>query len=88
MQLRAPFMTKRFDRELGEAKAHVKNYCAMRHYDFDEVRMYSCVFRSIHPVNIKTMPEITSPALRAPPPKMEWEKKASLAYSKNKKSPP
>jgi serine/threonine-protein kinase HipA len=38
---RAHFMTKRFDREHGKGKIHVQTFCAMRHYDFNEVRMYS-----------------------------------------------
>jgi len=38
---RAHFMTKRFDREHGKDKIHIQTYCAMRHYDFNEVRMYS-----------------------------------------------
>jgi len=38
---RAHFMTKRFDREPGKGKIHVQTYCAMRHYDFNEINMYS-----------------------------------------------
>ncbi len=38
---RAHFMTKRFDRKLGNEKIHVQTFCAMRHYDFSEVNMYS-----------------------------------------------
>jgi serine/threonine-protein kinase HipA len=38
---RAHFMTKRFDREHGKSKIHVQTYCAMRHYDFNEINMYS-----------------------------------------------
>lgn len=38
---RAHFMTKRFDREQGKGKIHVQTFCAMRHYDFNEVTMYS-----------------------------------------------
>lgn len=38
---RAHFMTKRFDRELGNGKIHVQTFCAMRHYDFNEVNLYS-----------------------------------------------
>jgi serine/threonine-protein kinase HipA len=38
---RAHFMTKRFDREHGKGKIHVQTFCAMRHYDFNEVTMYS-----------------------------------------------
>jgi len=38
---RAHFMTKRFDRGQGKDKIHVQTYCAMRHYDFNEVNLYS-----------------------------------------------
>ncbi|MES2589371.1 MAG: type II toxin-antitoxin system HipA family toxin [Bacteroidota bacterium] len=38
---RAHFMTKRFDREQGKEKIHVQTFCAMRHYDFNEVQLYS-----------------------------------------------
>ena len=38
---RAHFMTKRFDREHGRGKIHVQTFCAMRHYDFNEVNLYS-----------------------------------------------
>ena len=38
---RAHFMTKRFDREKGATKHHIQTFCAMRHYDFNEVRSYS-----------------------------------------------
>lgn len=38
---RAHFMTKRFDREHGKGKIHVQTFCAMRHYDFNEVDLYS-----------------------------------------------
>lgn len=38
---RAHFMTKRFDRERGKGKIHVQSFCAMRHYDFNEVNLYS-----------------------------------------------
>jgi len=38
---RAHFMTKRFDREYGKGKLHVQTFCAMRHYDFNEVNLYS-----------------------------------------------
>lgn len=38
---RAHFMTKRFDREHGKGKIHVQTFCAMRHYDFNEVNSYS-----------------------------------------------
>jgi serine/threonine-protein kinase HipA len=38
---RAHFMTKRFDREKGAMKHHIQTFCAMQHYDFNEVRSYS-----------------------------------------------
>jgi len=38
---RAHFMTKRFDRILGKAKVHVQSFCAMRHYDFQDIDIYS-----------------------------------------------
>lgn len=38
---RAHFMTKRFDRMNGTDKIHVQTFCAMRHYDFNEVNLFS-----------------------------------------------
>lgn len=38
---RAHFMTKRFDREADNGKLHVQSFCAMQHYDFNEVNLYS-----------------------------------------------
>lgn len=38
---RAHFMTKRFDRENSKDKLHVQTLCAMRHYDFNEVNLFS-----------------------------------------------
>jgi serine/threonine-protein kinase HipA len=38
---RAHFMTKRFDREPGDEKIHVQSFCAMRHFDFNDVGSYS-----------------------------------------------
>lgn len=38
---RAHFMTKRFDREKGATKHHIQTFCAIQHYDFNEVRSYS-----------------------------------------------
>jgi len=37
---RAHFMTRRFDRENGK-KLHVQSFCALQHYDFNEVMLYS-----------------------------------------------
>ncbi len=38
---RAHFMTKRFDRVQGKGKIHVQSFCAMRHYDFNDIDIYS-----------------------------------------------
>tara|TARA_B110000090_G_C13381048_1_gene445841 strand:- start:226 stop:1539 length:1314 start_codon:yes stop_codon:yes gene_type:complete len=38
---RAHFMTKRFDREGNKTKFHVQTFCAMQHFDFNEVRSFS-----------------------------------------------
>lgn len=38
---RAHFMTRRFDREPGKGKIHMQSFCAMQHYDFNEVNLYS-----------------------------------------------
>jgi len=38
---RAHFMTKRFDREGGDIKHHIQTFCAMQHYDFNEVNSFS-----------------------------------------------
>ncbi|MCE9539594.1 MAG: type II toxin-antitoxin system HipA family toxin [Bacteroidetes bacterium] len=38
---RAHFMTRRFDRKLGTGKLHVQSFCAIQHYDFNEVIRYS-----------------------------------------------
>ena len=38
---RAHFMTRRFDRDPGPAKMHVQSFCAMQHYDFNDVNSYS-----------------------------------------------
>jgi serine/threonine-protein kinase HipA len=38
---RAHFLTKRFDREGSEVKHHVQTFCAMNHFDFNEVNSYS-----------------------------------------------
>ncbi len=38
---RAHFMTKRFDRLPDGEKLHVQSFCAMRHFDFNEVTSYS-----------------------------------------------
>jgi serine/threonine-protein kinase HipA len=38
---RAHFMTKRFDREGSSTKHHIQTWCAMSHFDFNEVTSYS-----------------------------------------------
>jgi serine/threonine-protein kinase HipA len=38
---RAHFMTKRFDRSPNNEKVHMQSFCALQHYDFNEVGMYS-----------------------------------------------
>lgn len=38
---RVHFMTRRFDREPEEGKIHVQSFCAMRHFDFNEVNSFS-----------------------------------------------
>jgi serine/threonine-protein kinase HipA len=38
---RAHFMTRRFDREPGKDKIHMQSFCAMQHYDFNNVNSYS-----------------------------------------------
>lgn len=38
---RAHFMTKRFDRESNSIKHHIQTFCAMQHFDFNEVGGYS-----------------------------------------------
>jgi serine/threonine-protein kinase HipA len=38
---RAHFMTKRFDREDGNEKLHIQSFCAIAHYDFNEINLFS-----------------------------------------------
>ena len=38
---RAHFMTKRFDREEGNVKHHIQSFCAIKHFDFNEISSYS-----------------------------------------------
>lgn len=38
---RSHFITKRFDREDGNVKFHVQTFCAMRHFDFNNISSYS-----------------------------------------------
>jgi serine/threonine-protein kinase HipA len=38
---RAHFMTKRFDREVGDIKHHIQTFCALKHVDFNLVTSFS-----------------------------------------------
>jgi len=38
---RAHFMTKRFDRDGGETKHHIQTFCALKHFDFNQVNSFS-----------------------------------------------
>lgn len=38
---RAHFMTKRFDREGGETKHHIQSFCALKHFDFNQINSFS-----------------------------------------------
>jgi serine/threonine-protein kinase HipA len=38
---RAHFMTRRFDRPAGKEKIHVQSFCALAHYDFNNITAYS-----------------------------------------------
>lgn len=38
---RAHFITRRFDRETIQGKVHVQSFCALQHYDFNDVTSYS-----------------------------------------------
>jgi len=38
---RAHFMTKRFDREGESTRHHIQTFCAMKHFDFNQVTSYS-----------------------------------------------
>lgn len=38
---RAHFMTKRFDRTADHQKVHIQTFCAIRHFDFNEVTRFS-----------------------------------------------
>ena len=38
---RAHFMTRRFDRDPINGKVHIQSFCAMQHYDFNDVGIYS-----------------------------------------------
>jgi serine/threonine-protein kinase HipA len=38
---RAHFMTRRFDRGEGDSKHHVQTFCALKHFDYNQVNSYS-----------------------------------------------
>jgi len=38
---RAHFITRRFDRDPIKGKLHVQSFCALRHFDFNEINAYS-----------------------------------------------
>ena len=38
---RAHFMTKRFDREGGATKHHIQTFCAMKHFDYNQITSFS-----------------------------------------------
>lgn len=38
---RAHFMTKRFDRDEGNIKHHIQTFCALKHFDYNEVHSFS-----------------------------------------------
>lgn len=38
---RAHFLTKRFDREGGSTKHHIQTWCAMEHFDYNNVELYA-----------------------------------------------
>jgi serine/threonine-protein kinase HipA len=38
---RAHFLTRRFDRMHGAEKRHVQSFCALRHWDFQDIHLYS-----------------------------------------------
>ena len=38
---RAHFITRRFDRDPVRGKLHVQSFCALRHFDFNEINAYS-----------------------------------------------
>ena len=51
---RAHFMTKRFDREGGSIKHHVQTFCALKHFDFNEIHSFSYeqLFQTMRELNL------------------------------------
>lgn len=50
---RAHFMTKRFDR-MGNKKIHMQTFCALRHFDYHEIKVYSYeqIFETMRALNL------------------------------------
>jgi serine/threonine-protein kinase HipA len=57
---RAHFMTKRFDREGSSIRHHIQTWCAMSHFDFNEVTSFSYeqLFQTMRELKL-TYPEAT-----------------------------
>ena len=51
---RAHFMTKRFDRDENNTKHHVQTFCALKHFDFNEVNSFSYeqLFQTMRELNL------------------------------------
>jgi len=51
---RAHFMTKRFDREENNTKHHIQTFCALKHFDFNEVNSFSYeqLFQTMRELNL------------------------------------
>ena len=51
---RAHFMTKRFDRDENYTKHHVQTFCALKHFDFNEVNSFSYeqLFQTMRELNL------------------------------------
>lgn len=52
---RAHFMTKRFDREDGDIKHHVQTFCAIKHFDFNQVDSfgYEQLFQTMRELKLR-----------------------------------
>lgn len=51
---RAHFITRRFDRPAGKEKLHTQSFCAMEHFDFNDVRSHSYeqLFQTMRKLNL------------------------------------
>lgn len=51
---RSHFMTKRFDRKDGNQKLHMQSFCAIQHFDFNEIGYYSYeqLFETMRSMNL------------------------------------